>query len=279
MARRLTPAEVAAYEERGFHFPVPVLSEAEAAACRARLEAFEREQGHPLQGKQRIKTNLLFPWMDELMRDPRILDPVESIIGPDILCWGAHMFVKEASSPAFVTWHQDHQYWGLDSGSVMTAWLALSPASLEAGCMFMAPGTHRKHLPHEDTFESDNMLTRGQRVVEGIDEDAAVAMPLRTGEMSLHNVRIAHSSKPNRTPDRRIGIAFRFMPASTRQQLAEWDSASLVRGRDHGNFVPEPRPTRDMDPECIAFHTRAVENELSFLYPDAARQRREFVAS
>jgi hypothetical protein len=69
------------------------------------------------------------------------------------------------------------------------------------------------------------------------------------------------------------------MPASTRQQLAEWDSASLVRGRDHGNFVLEPRPTRDMDPECVAFHARAVDNELSFLYPDAARQRREFVAS
>ena len=87
--------------------------------------------------------------------------------------------------------------------------------------MFMAPGTHKKHLPHEDTFDADNMLTRGQRVVEGIDKSAAVAMPLKTGEMSLHNVRIAHSSKPNRTPDRRIGIAFRFMPASTRQQLAD----------------------------------------------------------
>jgi len=93
--------------------------------------------------------------------------------------------------------------------------------------------------------------------------------------MSLHNVRIAHASAPNRSDDRRIGISIRYMPPQTRQQLAEWDSAALVRGEDrYGHFLHEPSPTRDFEPTCVAFHEKTVANLLSFLYKDAADQRK-----
>jgi len=137
--------------------------------------------------------------------------------------------------------------------------------------MRMQPGSHTAHLPHQDLFDRTNMLSRGQTITEGIDEAGAVNILLNPGEMSLHNVRIAHASAPNRSADRRIGIAIRYMPPQTRQQLAAWDSAALVRGEDrYGHFVHEPRPVRDFDPTCVAFHEKTVTNLLSFLYKDAA---------
>ncbi len=268
MQSRLSKEQVRQIGADGYYFPLPALSGDEAQACRDRLEHYEKETGHPINGTQRLKVNLLMKWADDLMRDPRILDPVEDLVGPNILCWGAHLFIKEARSPSFISWHQDSQYWGLDSANIYTAWIALSSATLHSGCMSMARGSHLQQLPHVDTFDPNNMLTRGQSITEGIDDDKTVAIQLAPGEMSLHNVRIAHSSTPNRSDDRRIGIAFRYMPTSTRQQLADWDTASLVRGEDlYGHFIHEPRPRHDFDPECVAFHARSIENEMSFLIP------------
>ena len=70
--------------------------------------------------------NLLFPWCDELIRHPRILDCIEDIIGPDILCWNVHLFAKDPDGTSYVSWHQDAAYWGLEPADVVTAWVALS---------------------------------------------------------------------------------------------------------------------------------------------------------
>ena len=48
-------------------------------------------------------------------------DAVESVLGPDLLCWGAQFFAKNAHDPSFVSWHQDATYWGLSSPDVVTA--------------------------------------------------------------------------------------------------------------------------------------------------------------
>lgn len=275
MPRRLTEAQVAQYRRDGFYFPVPVLSLAEALNLRQRLENFESGQGHGLQGTQRLKTNLLLPWVDRLIRAPQILDAVEDLIGPDILCWSAQFWTKEPKTVDYVSWHQDHQYWGLDSSEVVTAWIALSPATIESGCMRMQPGSHLVQLPHRDLFEKTNMLSRGQTITEGIDEARAVNVILAPGEMSLHQVRIAHASASNRSDDRRIGISIRYMPPQTRQQLAEWDSAALVRGEDrYGHFVHEPSPEREFDPPCVEFHRKTLTNLVSFLYKDAAGDKK-----
>ncbi len=212
MLRKLTELQLHGYRRDGFCFPISAFSSAEVADRRGQLEAFEAHQGHPLQGTQRIKTSLLLRWVDRLIRDPRVLDPVEDLIGPNILCWGVHFWVKEPGTAEYVSWHQDLEYWGLDSADLVTAWVALSPATIESGCMRMQPVSHTVHLPHKEAYDQANMLSRGQTITEGINEAKAVAIVLHPGEMSLHNVRIAHSSGPNCSGDRRIGIAIRYMP-------------------------------------------------------------------
>jgi len=274
MPNTLSRVAIDQYFNDGYFCPVPVLNPKEVSKYRSRLEDFERTQGGALLPAQRSKSHLLFKWLDDLIRDARILDPIEDLIGPNILCWNTIFWIKPAGSPSFVSWHQDITYWGLAGGEVVTAWLALSPASLESGCMRVMPGTHiGESLPHEDRYDEANMLTRGQEIVAQLDETRAVAMPLSPGEMSIHSVRLAHTSGPNHSGDRRIGVSMHFMPTSAYQSAGDWDSAALVRGTDaYGHFHPAPRLSQDLDPEAVAFHERAGRAVRDILYRDADRK-------
>lgn len=251
---------VEAYRAQGYFYPVRVLAESEANAYRRRLEAFESSHGGPLKREYRQKTHLLFPWLDELVRNPDILDVVERVLGPDILVWQTAFFIKEAHDDAFVTWHQDSTYWGLSEPEVVTAWVALSSSTVQSGCVRVIPGTHRfDQVPHVETAAANNLLTRGQEVAVEVCESDAVAMPLRPGEMSLHHIRTFHNSEPNRSNDRRIGFAIRYIPTHVRQLHVHDDTATLVRGKDRfGHFELEPRPTEDFAPESVRYHAEIM---------------------
>ncbi|MCP5155864.1 MAG: phytanoyl-CoA dioxygenase family protein [Ectothiorhodospiraceae bacterium] len=268
MGKVLSEDAVRQFRGDGFCDPIRVLSVEQANAIRARLEAQETANGGPLKGSLRFKSHLLFKWQADLIRHPRILDAVEDLIGPDIMCWTTNWWIKPAHSPSFVSWHQDSHYWGLDTDRLVTVWVALSPATVESGCMRMIPGSHRgPDLPHRDTFHEHNMLTRGQEIAVDVDEDAAVDIEVGTGEAALFAFRIAHASHPNRSDDRRIALAIRYIPPDARQVAADWDSAALVRGRDpFGHFEHEPEPREDFDPIAVDFHRRAEEQQRRILY-------------
>ena len=273
MPKLLTLAAIEQYRRDGYYTPITALRPEEAAAMRGALEAFEARNGGPLKGSKRFKSHLLFRWLADLIRSPRILDAVEDLIGPDILCWTTHWWVKEPHSPHFVSWHQDSQYWGVDTDKLVSAWVALSPATLESGCMRLIPGSHLgPDLPHRDTWHDDNMLTRGQEISVAVDEAQAVNIEVDTGDAALFAYRIAHASHPNRSDDRRIAVAIRYIPPDACQTLAEWDSATLVRGEDtRGNFEHEPMPARDFDPVAVEFHRQAEDHQRRILYQGTDR--------
>jgi ectoine hydroxylase-related dioxygenase (phytanoyl-CoA dioxygenase family) len=277
MPKVLSQEAVASYARTGYYFPVPALSATEVARYRSCLERHEAGAGQPLQGNFRHKAHLLFTWVDELVHHPQIVDAVEDVLGPDLLCWTTNFFIKEARSPGFVSWHQDAFYWGLSKDDVVTAWVALSPANLESGCMKFIPCSQtQNHLQHVDTFHKDNLLSRGQEIAVAVDARTAVDCILDPGEMSLHHVKLVHGSAPNRSNDRRIGLAIRYIPTYVKQ-LKVRDSATLVRGRDrYRNFDLEPRPTHDLDEAALAAHADAIGRQLRALY--SGTDKREFRA-
>jgi ectoine hydroxylase-related dioxygenase (phytanoyl-CoA dioxygenase family) len=167
-----------------------------------------------------------------------------------------------------VSWHQDSTYWGLSRPDVVTAWVALSPSTRANGAMEVIPGTHvLDQIPHRDTFDRDNMLSRGQEVMVDVDASRAVALELQPGEMSLHHVRLVHGSAANPSGERRIGFAIRYIPTDVAQTVRGDDSATLVRGVDrHGHFAHEPRPARDLDPEFVALHREISSRNARILY-------------
>lgn len=267
MPKLLNEQQVASYRERGYHFPIEALSADEVAGFRGKLEDYEAASGGPIKGEMRHRSHVLFSWIDEMIRHPKILDAIEDLLGPNILCWNTSFFIKEAHDPGFVSWHQDATYWGLSSADVATAWIAMSPANKVSGCMKFIAGTHKQQVKHDDTFDRNNLLTRGQEIAVEVDEAQAVHVELKPGQASLHHVLLFHGSEPNRSDQRRIGLAIRYIPTHLKQAVGSRDWATLVRGNDaYGNFEPAYVPKRDLEPEALAFHHMVSEEQVRVLY-------------
>jgi ectoine hydroxylase-related dioxygenase (phytanoyl-CoA dioxygenase family) len=243
MQKLLSQDQVAFYRDRGYHFPVDVLSADEVADFRRKLEEYEAASGGPIKGEMRHRSHVLFTWINQMVRHPRILDAVEDLLGPNILCWNTSFFIKEAHDPGFVSWHQDATYWGLSSSDVATAWIAFSPANKISGCMKFIDGTHRQQVAHADTFDQNNLLTRGQEIAVEVDEARAVHVELKPGQASLHHVLLFHGSEPNQSNDRRIGLGCATSRRISSRRWAprigrRWCVARMITATSNLNMCP-----------------------------------------
>lgn len=261
MPKSLNAAQLEAYERDGFVCPLPALTPEEAAAYRDELDALEAREGPDVWKRTRRRPHLQITALNRLARHPRILDAVGDVIGPDILLWAVGRFDKKPHDPSFVSWHQDGTYWGLSEPAVVSAWVALTRIHRANGCMRILPGSHRvAQMPHRETADAHNMLSRGQEVEVEVDEAAAVDLELEPGQISLHHIMAVHGSNANTSDERRLGIALRYVAAHVRQITDTMDSASLVRGTDRfGHFAPEPIPAVDFDPAVAAFFAQTTE--------------------
>jgi non-heme Fe2+,alpha-ketoglutarate-dependent halogenase len=263
----LSPAQVESYARDGFLSPVTALTREQAAQYRQKLEVFEEAVGGPLtadgtDARYRSRTHILLAWVHALTRHPAILDAVEALIGPNILVYTSTWFIKEPESPAIAAWHQDATYFGLRPYEHVTAWLALTDATAENGCMEFLPGSHHKgQLPHRAGVVAASVNRAGQAVVGAIDDAPAVHAPLRAGEFSLHHTLCLHRSQPNRSAERRIGLAISYVPTHVQHLGVKHKTpALLVRGVDtFGHFQLEPSPAADLDDAARAAYDRSYE--------------------
>lgn len=250
------------YLRDGVIAPVPLLSPAEVEEHRSQLERAETELG-PLHYVNKIHTVMESPYA--LATHPAVLDMVEALIGPDILLYSTTYIIKEPGSEAYVAWHQDLTYWGLvDDDAQVSMWLALAPASVEAGCMTMVPGSHIDgRRDHVESPGDGNVLLLGQQI-EGVDKNLAMPCPLGPGEASFHHGWTIHTSSPNTTNDRRIGLNVQYVAPHNRQASQDM-TATLVRGEDRfGYYLPEDLPTCALD----------VDRSNELFAADAAMKRR-----
>jgi chlorinating enzyme len=251
MAKTLTDLQVDHFRSQGWLAPLRAIDAAQAADSAARISAYEATMGESANRSLKIKGHLAMPWLVELGRNPAILDALEDLIGPDIMLLGSSIFSKGGNDRAYVSWHQDSAYFGLDPHEEITAWLAFTQTTVENGALQVLPGTHLgPDLVHAETYAPDNMLARGQ-ALKIDDECSAVTIELKAGEFSLHHERTAHGSKPNRSAAPRIGFAFFYIPTHVRSTAGR-RTATLVRGIDrYGYWDPDPLPQYDFDP--VAF--------------------------
>ncbi|NIR27925.1 MAG: phytanoyl-CoA dioxygenase family protein [Gammaproteobacteria bacterium] len=249
-----SPGLSARYGEDGIVFPVRVMPERQARAAAERYPALQRFVCKELGLRNVFKTHLLATWVDELVRLPSILDAVEGVIGPDILCWTSGFFAKEPYSTSYVGWHQDATYWGLEPvDGIVTAWLALTPSTAANGCMRAMPGTQRRgQLAHLEGRGESNLLSQGQCVGAELDVAAAVDVVLAPGEISLHGAWLIHGSGPNPSDTPRIGLSIQYVSTEVGPVCGE-DSALLVRGVDrYGHFLKERSPAADFSADAVA---------------------------
>ena len=140
--------------------------------------------------------------------------------------------------------------------------------------MSMIPGSHRDNIHyHEDTFDNDNILTRGQ-AVQNIDESMAVDLILKPGQMSIHHAKVIHGSKPNLSNQRRIGAVLQsFTRTSALQVLGEnyWIPIRGSEINERHNHLP--RPVSDMTETAQATREKANRNWSEILYQNAESKR------
>ena len=204
------------YRRDGFVSPIPILTAQRAAALAGLVD-------HLAAASRISPVRLPFPhqyfrWAFELAAHPALLDLVEQIAGPDILVWGTLVLSKPAGSGSTVCWHQDCAYTQyLDGAPALSAWIALTPATAESGCMRVIPGSVGARLPFTTHQDFSDMLIRGVRVTADFDEGSALDLPLRPGEASLHEISVIHGSNANRSALPRTGFIVRYTTPAIRQ--------------------------------------------------------------
>jgi len=273
---KLTSTEIEDYRTRGYYPRIRALETQTAAELQDKFLSYVHQNEKGLQKlipREKlnffVETHLFLTWVYRLVSHPRVLDAVESVLGPDIIVWNSHWFPKFPGDHAYVSWHQDAAYWGLSPANVTTAWIALSESTPENGCMRVVPGTHLSSLPQRETYARDNMLSRGQEIDVEVDEAKAVDLPLQPGEFSLHHIGIVHGSGPNQSQAPRIGIAVRYISPDVVQAGLRRDLVVLVRGRDkYGHFDFANPPERDFAYGESPVHREAIDRKVRNIIPN-----------
>jgi non-haem Fe2+, alpha-ketoglutarate-dependent halogenase len=250
------------FERDGFVCPLPVLSTDEARALVTQLQSAEQQIGTTLgkaPGQLRAKSHLLFPWLYKLCFHPAIVAPIQRLFGPDLLLYHVTCWLKEPGDESYVSWHQDGTYFYLEPAEHVTAWIALTDSTLDSGCVEVIPGSHKLgQLHHDSRPDRENLLSNGQHAKGSFNLSEATPLALQAGEMSLHDTFIVHSSGPNSSPNRRIGIGLSYVPTHVQYQGGERVTATLVSGVDrYKHFDEEVAPDESVSPKSTASHASA----------------------
>jgi non-haem Fe2+, alpha-ketoglutarate-dependent halogenase len=218
--------------------------------------------------------HLQSPKLLELLTRPAIRERVAQLLGPDLLVWRSQYFPK-LPGMAGTGWHQASVYLETmrratlkprDLGEMfqVTVWVAVSDATKENGCLRFIPGTHREIMPlkaelydplkHKDN-KKDHFGTYLLKLEADTSEAKAVDVPMKAGQFVIFSERVIHGALDNRSDQRRLGIAVRYITPQTRVYnryefetaghdigylgvfglpLDRW-RAVLVRGRDSGD--------------------------------------------
>lgn len=247
-AFRLTPAQREFYLDQGYLLGLPaIFTPVEMARINAELPnllALLRPGESSGEIREWHHTST---YLHEIVMNPRILDLVEGILGPDFYVWGSAFFIKEPRTPGTVPWHQDAYYWPLSPCNTVTVWIAFDDADEGNGAMKLIPGSHRGGLiKHRATDDAHATLNLGLADGSDFSTASAVQFRLKAGEISMHDDRAIHGSGANPSDRRRAGLTIRYSGTNVKADLAISPDfvAHLCRGTDtYGHTPYAPAPT------------------------------------
>lgn len=245
---KLTAAQRKFYHERGYLLGLPpVFTRREMDQLNAELPnllALLRPGETPGDIREWHHTST---YLYEIVMNPRILDLVEGILGPNFYVWGSHFFIKEPRTPGTVPWHQDAYYWPLSPCNTVTAWIAFDDVDEGNGGMKLIPGSHKGGLmKHGQTGDANATLSLGLADGSDFSPADAVQFRLKAGEVSLHDDRAIHGSEGNPSDRRRAGLTIRYSGTNVKADLSISPDfvAHLCRGTDtYGHTPYAPAPT------------------------------------
>jgi len=153
--KSLSSTQIKQYQDKGFVAPIEALSQDEANEVKDEIEFIEKKWPKELEGLGRNNVHYISPIFDKVVHNSKILDAVEDVIGKNILVGGTTLFIKDPDQKVFVSFHQDAKYIGFEPYNWVTAWLAITDANEENGCMRMWSGTHKDDLKNGLWYTKD----------------------------------------------------------------------------------------------------------------------------
>ncbi|EBA11557.1 phytanoyl-CoA dioxygenase family protein [Roseobacter sp. CCS2] len=239
--QKLSAQDIARYNAEGFVQPFDVFSAREIADIRRYVNRLMTDLGpNGAYGVNCYQARLAGLW--DIATDPRILDHVQDIIGPNILCWATAILSKKPHDPKIVPWHQDASFWALSPARTVTVWLAIDDADQENAAMCFIPGTHNQGAMDVKTTTDKAVFHKETANAEALGDPFTNV--LQAGQISLHADMLVHGSQANRSDRRRCGLTLRYCPPNVRITDPAWArgvEAILCRG-NAGDWVTHPRP-------------------------------------
>jgi hypothetical protein len=249
MTARLSADQTAHFRREGYLLVrEPVLPEARFAALRRHFATLHDDWIAAGRRPEHMDMpHLTDPALFEFLLDRRVLDVVESLIGPDIALWASHFICKPPGTGKRVPWHEDSAYWGtvLQPMEVVTLWLALDRSDPGNGCMRVIPRTHHHGYSRYERVTDQGEAVFDSEVAKGVfDEASAIDCVLEPNQCSLHHAKLIHGSQANASDRRRCGYTMRYISTSSRfdaERARPGHEIFLARGRDRaGNRYGEP---------------------------------------
>lgn len=218
---RLTRAQIEAYNRDGYVAGVRLLEGARlAAAQRFFLDEYPALAA-PLNDFG-LNHHARFAPIHDLVTDPAVAAPVRDLLGPapapgGMVCFISQYVLKAPGDRRRTPWHQDSSYNGMDAGGVI-AWLALTDATIDNGCLWCVPGSHLADGHYEFEPSPASAESLGGHEVAGAERlGRPTPIELAAGEAVLFSDKLLHSAGGNTTADYpRAGFTMSFARGDVR---------------------------------------------------------------
>ena len=187
-----------------------------------------------------------------MLRNDRILDVVEALLGPNIRSIGAKLNMKSPEGGSQVEWHTDWAFYPHTNDDIVEVGIPLDDMELENGALMGLAGSHRgPALSHHENGVFVGAVSR-----DGFDIEDATPFLLKAGGISLHHVRLLHGSAPNLStrPRRLLLQGYMAADAFPLSGIPDWEAWNerMVRGEPTNEprlekvpvIFPEPKPAR-----------------------------------
>ncbi len=220
--RRLSADEVAQFDEQGFVVVPDLLDAATVAAVTADLDRFEAEVDAFLQTREDGRFSIAetgaltvalhavtrSPAARALSAHPAIVELCADLVGPDVRLYWDQAVYKKTEKPRRVPWHQDNGYTYVEPQAYLTVWVALTDATLDNGCPWIAPGRHRL-----GTLAHHHVDPLGWECLTEGEADDAVAAPVPAGGAVVFSSLTPHLTGPNVTDAVRKAYILQYCPS------------------------------------------------------------------
>lgn len=232
----LTQEQIEQYRSDG-ELPLGrVLDDATILEARARIDRFRREgkMDHPSEDPMQTSDRLLNAssfdgWFKKIVTSDAVLDPAESVLGPNIQYYQDNLFCKPANNGTGTRWHQDNIWWHADPPNILTIWIALDDVDRENGAVHYIRGSHSHLL--EPTVEILDPKGFSYKLLadDQVDLTRAVSFNLSAGHAVMHHCMTIHGAPPNTSNRDRRGYTVHLMQAGLKGNTVE--RCPVLRGR------------------------------------------------